>query len=510
MIGRRVLRPIHFTTATLTGPAKTRICAHREVLNLKQLIAAVCATALATGTSGPAAYAAATLDVTDMNVLEGLAPMASNKDAAKAARDSNLTVSGDIQSGKANQPLLLSFPDQQQQALRDAFITNVAYELADGLGSGEKLGGAYRTNAIGPLSGKDCEKSTLTIDPTLPAVASVIGFANATSHHNSELAKSFFANETIDGTELAPAEVVQAIMDPVNGIPNAFGPYGVLKAEERDLCKETSNCKDSSKCVGNPRPFLTEHVTPYNGKSFFKKDTTNAAYLCGCSDLTQSPAYPSGHTTYGHMESLLLALLVPERYQQMVTRAAEYGNDRIVLGAHYPMDVLAGRTLAEYDLAQLLANTPGYVGVNRDNVKIDNFQKALKDAAVELTAGLAKGCDKSVTDCDAKDRFDDPVKNSAFYESTQTYGLPVVFPNNAERTEDVAKLAPEAGYLLTMAFPGLTLPQADGILTQTEGPGGGFLDNGSAFGVYSRLDLYKAAEQASAFLRGTPHDVSSK
>src|SRR5262249_20387400 len=127
-----------------------------------------------------------------MNVREGLALMASNNDAAKAARDSNLTVSGVIQSGKANQPLLLSFPDQQQQALRDAFITNVAYELADGLGSGEKLGGAYRTNAIGPLSGKDCEKSTLTIDPTLPAVASVIGFADATSHHNSELAKSFW------------------------------------------------------------------------------------------------------------------------------------------------------------------------------------------------------------------------------------------------------------------------------------------------------------------------------
>jgi hypothetical protein len=32
----------------------------------------------------------------------------------------------------------------------------------------------------------------------------------------------------------------------------------------------------------------------------------------------------------------------------------------------------------------------------------------------------------------------------------------------------------------------------------TEGPGGGFLDNGSAFGIYSRLDLYKAAEQAAA------------
>jgi hypothetical protein len=465
-----------------------------QVLNLKQLIVAACATALATGTSAISAYAETRPDVTDMNVLEGLAPMAT--EIGKAALASNFTVSSDIQSGKAKQPLLLSFPDQQEQALRDAYITNVAGELADGLGS--ELGGAYRTNAISPRSGEDCKKSTLTI--TLPTVALVIGFANATQRPNSDLAKYFFANETINSNgDRAPAKA-QPIMDRI--IPNAFGKVYCAGSVQPQLCKSNS--------FGNPRPFLTEPIWVYSGKSFFKNDTTNVAYLLGpsCTDLTQSPAYPSGHTSYGYMESLLLALLVPERYQQMVTRAAEYGNDRIVLGAHYAMDVLAGRTLAEYDLAQLLANKTGYVGMPRDEVQIDDFRGALKAARDELTAALKKGCDKEVVgaDCDATDRFADPMKNSAFYESTQTYGLPVVFANNAEGTEDVAKLAPEAGYLLTEAFPGLTLAQADDILTQTEGPGGGFLDNGSAFGVYSRFDLYKAAEKAAAFLRETPHE----
>ena len=41
--------------------------------------------------------------------------------------------------------------------------------------------------------------------------------------------------------------------------------------------------------------------------------------------------------------------------------------------------------------------------------------------------------------------------------------------------EDVATIAPEAGYLLTAAFPKLSLAQADRILTATEGPGGGFI-----------------------------------
>jgi len=62
----------------------------------------------------------------------------------------------------------------------------------------------------------------------------------------------------------------------------------------------------------------------------------------------------------------------------------------------------------------------------------------------------------------------------------------------------IAQLAPEAGYLLTAAFPSLTLAQADQILTETEGPGGGFLDRpGSPLAVYSRLNLYAAGKAAA-------------
>lgn len=51
--------------------------------------------------------------------------------------------------------------------------------------------------------------------------------------------------------------------------------------------------------------------------------------------------------------------------------------------------------------------------------------------------------------------------------------------------------------LLTTAFPSLTLDQADRILTETEGPGGGFLDNGPSFGVYPRLNLYAASQRVA-------------
>ena len=64
-----------------------------------------------------------------------------------------------------------------------------------------------------------------------------------------------------------------------------------------------------------------------------------------------------------------------------------------------------------------------------------------------------------------------------------------------------ATIAPEAGYLLTVAFPSLTLEEANRILTETEGPGGGFLNDGSGFGVYSRLNLYAASRRAAELVR---------
>ena len=189
----------------------------------------------------------------------------------------------------------------------------------------------------------------------------------------------------------------------------------------------------------------------------------------------------------------------------MLVRAAEYGNDRILLGAHYAMDVLGGRTLALYDMAHLLANDPAYMGRTlRGAPIIKDFAAALKTARAEMIAALQAACGKSVEECSVEDtgRLSDAAADSAFYADTQTYNLPVVYPKTAAIAEDVGKLAPEAGNLLTVAYPSLTLEQADEILTRTEGPGGGFLDDGSSFGVYSRIDLHAAAASAALLATG--------
>src|SRR5271163_1803394 len=64
--------------------------------------------------------------VTDMAVLKGLAPVTtlSNTPGGIAALAANYTVTGGIQTGEIRQSTLLPFAEQQQQALRDAVITD--------------------------------------------------------------------------------------------------------------------------------------------------------------------------------------------------------------------------------------------------------------------------------------------------------------------------------------------------------------------------------------------------
>ena len=427
---------------------------------------------------------------TDLDVLKGLSPVSTlgKTDAGKAALAANLAVTGAIQNGTSSQPTLLPFAQQQQQALRDAWITDPnAYQLADGLGSA--LEAAYQA-ATGYALVEEDGKKKVKAGQISPAVARYIAYGNATSRGGSNLAKYFFANGTADGKAPVSAAAL-AILTESGGTTDIFG-----RAYNRPAGSEGADR------YGNSRPFQTlPQFVRYDGADFFGKPSSNMLYLGGpAQNLTESPSYPSGHTTYGTMESLLLALLVPERYPQMVVRAAEYGNDRIIIGAHYAMDVLGGRTLATYDVAHLLANKPGYVGVKYGELEIDDFRKALADARADTRKELEKRCGKPLAACASDDhgRFADPARNEAFHASTQTYGLPVVFAAASGKTADVAKLAPEAGYLLTAAYPYLTLDQADAILTATLGPAGGFLDDGSAFGLYSRLDLYRAARQAIA------------
>jgi hypothetical protein len=126
-------------------------------------------------------------------------------------------------------------------------------------------------------------------------------------------------------------------------------------------------------------------------------------------------------------------VLVPDRYQERVVRAAEYGNDRIIMGAHYVMDVLGGRTLATYDLARLLPNDPAYMNRPLKDIAtmtatsepqvpatIGDFRAAVATAQADLRRTLEAACGDTVATCARQDsgRFNARAMNEAFYATT--------------------------------------------------------------------------------------------
>ena len=56
-------------------------------------------------------------------------------------------------------------------------------------------------------------------------------------------------------------------------------------------------------------------------------------------------SYPSGHTTLGYSVGVVLAALIPDRAADIMARAAEYADSRLVCEAHARADIEAGQAL---------------------------------------------------------------------------------------------------------------------------------------------------------------------
>ena len=218
------------------------------------------------------------------------------------------------------------------------------------------------------------------------------------------------------------------------------------------------------------------------------------------STLIDNPGFPSGHSTFSYTQDLLFGIMVPERYQQLLTRASEYGDNRIVLGAHSPLDIIGGRIIATYDVVQLLNNNPAYLNQTvtlpggGSVTTSSDFATLFTNATTDLRTLLQQGCGTDLTTCaaaGAPDRFSDTQQNRTDYTHRLTYGLPSVGPT------DLPPVVPAgAEILLKTRFPYLSAAQLRDVLATTELPSGVPLDDGSG---WARLNLYAAADGYGAF-----------
>lgn len=192
---------------------------------------------------------------------------------------------------------------------------------------------------------------------------------------------------------------------------------------------------------------------------------------CIKADASNDGGYPSGHTNAAYLAGISMAYAVPQQYQQMIYRASELGNNRIVTGMHSCMDVMGGRTMATAVAAANL-NDP-------ENA--------------EIKANAVSAGEKLVSAVDTQAEYENYQKDKETYLYRMTYGLsqtgdtnkPMVVPKGAE-------------VLLESRFPYLDESQRRYVL-YTTGIESGYpvLDDAEGWG---RLNLFEAASGYGEFV----------
>jgi acid phosphatase (class A) len=85
-------------------------------------------------------------------------------------------------------------------------------------------------------------------------------------------------------------------------------------------------------------------------------------------------SYPSGHAAFAAVCAILLSDMVPEKRVQLFARAADFDHSRLVVGAHFPTDLDAGRVAGTIAAALMMQNAA--------------FQRDYAAARVQLRAAL--------------------------------------------------------------------------------------------------------------------------
>ncbi|OBA63118.1 phosphatase PAP2 family protein [Gordonia sp. 852002-10350_SCH5691597] len=268
------------------------------------------------------------------------------------------------------------------------------------------------------------------------------------------------------GSELG-ADVRQALAE--KRLPKVTALVDTLAARGQGIASSTLVEKEIS---DNPRPYK---VAPNRIKVYNLPGKTDEDVL------SSGSSYPSGHTASAMIRTGLLALMVPEFAPQLLARGSEAGYHRVVLGVHYPLDVIAGRMVADAAVADRYADP--------------RFRPLIVAAGQELRAELEWRCGAALSTCIARDT---PYRSTpgalADYDARMSYGLSRIGSPSAAFV-----VPPTAVDLVLRAHPRLTRTQATDLLRRTAYPAGYPLDDQRPGAQsWQRLDLARAYAYAAS------------
>jgi subtilase-type serine protease len=264
----------------------------------------------------------------------------------------------------------------------------------------------------------------------------------------------------------------------------------------------------------NPAPGSGGQVRPrYRSIDFILKDIHRRGrpyqtmdgdgnFIPGYTGITGS-SFPSGHSWKGYKQAALLAMMFPERGEEIYSRALQYAESRVILGVHFATDTIASRIGMYYTTAQMLAD--------------DQIASAIVLAARAARAPVEGACGMPLRACLAAT----PSSVADDYRSQNDrvgyYG--------AGGGSSAAPLSPDAlpeesSYLLRLRFPYLKYDDWRNILAGTAYPqdslAAWLMQPGQSNSTWGLLNV-PAAYRGPAYLyrdmevdqqSGTPYDIA--
>lgn len=196
--------------------------------------------------------------------------------------------------------------------------------------------------------------------------------------------------------------------------------------------------------------------------------------------------FTSGHSAEAVRDAVGMAYVVPERFQEILSRGLEMGETRIWAGMHSPLDVLSGRMLGQ---AVAAANLADAANATKKDAAVSQAHATLM-AQTGTTADTFRSYAQSGTL--ANDRFADYATNKANYLRRMTFGFTPIAAVNAP-----AVVPKGAEVLLETRLPYLSALQRRAVLKTTALPSGyPVMDDPEGWG---RMNLFSAADGYAVF-----------
>lgn len=219
-------------------------------------------------------------------------------------------------------------------------------------------------------------------------------------------------------------------------------------------------------------------------------------------DIRKDSDFPSGHTAEGVRGGFAYGYLVPQRFQEMIARGMELGENRIVAGMHSALAVMGGRISGETAALNLINRIPA----NERAAAYAQAQEKLRNAAA-AQAGAQAATDEgfmafahSQMNAQEVAPFVTPLashdENKREYRRRMTFG----FAQDLSKAGKPAVVPVGAETLLETRLPYLTAEQRRTVLKTTAIDSGyPVLDDEEGFG---RLNYFDAADGYGNFNDG--------